>query len=55
MLPLPEAWNWPFDATTLIGTGAGLICSWAEVWGLMTLFGFGRQREFTTTPLLTDQ
>ena len=38
---LPEAWKWPFDATTLIGTGVGLICSWAEVWALFALLGFG--------------
>lgn len=41
---LPEAWEWPFDATTLIGTGVGLICSWAEVWGLFTLLGFGSSK-----------
>ena len=36
---LPQAWKWPFDATTLIGLGTGLICSWTEVWNLLSLFG----------------
>jgi hypothetical protein len=44
---LPEAWKWPFDATTLIGTGVGLISSWAEVWGLFTILGFGGSSEST--------
>jgi hypothetical protein len=47
---LPEAWKWPFDATTLIGLGTGLICSWAEVWGLLNILGFGSQRK----PLYID-
>jgi hypothetical protein len=41
---LPEAWKWPFDATTLIGTGVGLICIWAEVWGVFALSGRGGGR-----------
>jgi len=45
---LPEAWKWPFDATTLIGTGVGLICSWAEVWALLALLGFGSQSKSDT-------
>lgn len=36
---LPGAWNWPYDATTLIGLGTGLACSWSEVWTILQITG----------------
>jgi len=36
---LPGAWKWPFNLTTLIGLGTGLVCSWGEVGRLLMILG----------------
>lgn len=45
---LPGAWRWPFDLTTLIGLGTGLLCSWGEVWRVLRIAGLACEPSFTT-------
>lgn len=39
MLDLPGGMSFPFDTTTLLGLGVGLVCSWAEVGRLLRIAG----------------
>jgi len=40
MLDLPGGMSFPFDTTTLLGLGVGLVCSWGEVGRLLRIAGF---------------
>jgi hypothetical protein len=39
MLDLPGGWAYPFDTTTLIGLGVGLISAWGEIRRLLRITG----------------
>lgn len=39
MLDLPGGMSFPFDTTTLLGLGVGLVCSWGEVGRLLRIAG----------------
>lgn len=39
MLDLPGGMSFPFDTTTLLGIGVGLVCSWGEVGRLLRIAG----------------